>query len=115
MISKEVKLGLSIFCFALLSLAWAPAAAQKKSGQAVKEPARPAESAEPAPVDRISVDELKRKLDRQEKVLIIDGRAGNSYLGSSVRIKGAIHITVDELASRIPGLPKNREIVIYCT
>ncbi len=65
--------------------------------------------------DRISINELKRKLDRKEKIVIIDARDGNSYLGSSVKIKTSIHIIPDQLEARMSELPKNREIVIYCT
>ena len=73
-----------------------------KSGQAESE-------------DRITVHELKRKMDRKENILIIDARSGNSYLGSSVKIKGAIHITLNELDAQLSKLPKNKEIIAYCT
>ena len=75
----------------------------------------PDQSREKVPEDRITVHELKRKLDRKEEIVIIDSRAGNSYLGSSVKIKGSIHITLDELESRMGELPKDKEIVTYCT
>jgi rhodanese-related sulfurtransferase len=65
--------------------------------------------------DRITVKELKQKMDRKEDIVIIDARSGNSYLGSSVKIKGAIHITLDDLESRMGDLPKDKEIVAYCT
>lgn len=65
--------------------------------------------------ERITIEDLKRKMDRREKVLIIDARAGSSWVGSSVRIKDALHITLDQIDSRMNDLPKDREIVIYCT
>lgn len=65
--------------------------------------------------ERITIGDLKRKLDRKEEVIIIDARAGSSWIGSSVRIKGSIHITTDQLDAGIDKLPKNKEIVIYCT
>ena len=64
---------------------------------------------------RITIGDLKRKMDRKEAVLIIDARSGSSYLGSSVRLKGAVHITLDDLNSKMDSLPKDKEIVIYCT
>ncbi|MCI0338480.1 MAG: hypothetical protein L0226_12960 [Acidobacteria bacterium] len=67
------------------------------------------------PNDRITIHELKRKMDRKEDIVIIDTRAGNSYIGSTVKIKGAIHITLDELPSRLSELPKKKEIITYCT
>jgi rhodanese-related sulfurtransferase len=65
--------------------------------------------------DRITIHELKRKMDRKEEVVIIDTRAGHSYIGSSVKIKGAIHLTLDELQARMGELPKHKEIIPYCT
>lgn len=70
-----------------------------------------------AQTDRISIDELKAKMERKEKILIIDARAGSSYLGSSVQIRGAVHLTLDDLESTHSdlGVPVDREIIIYCT
>ncbi len=67
--------------------------------------------------DRITIDELKAKMERKEKILIIDARAGSSYLGSSVQIRGAVHLTLDDLESSQSdlGVPVDREIIIYCT
>ena len=70
---------------------------------------------EKVPDDRITIRELKRKMDCREDLVIIDSRAGTSLIGSAVRIKGAIHITLDDLAARLSELPKNKEIIIYCT
>jgi predicted sulfurtransferase len=70
---------------------------------------------ENVPGDRITIHQLKRKLEAKEEVVIIDNRKGSSYIGSTVKIKGAIHITVDELEAKMKELPKNREIVTYCT
>lgn len=68
-----------------------------------------------AATDLITIDELKAKIERKEKILILDARAGASYLGSSVQIRGAFHLTVDELEARNGDLPRDREIVVYCT
>ncbi len=70
---------------------------------------------ENVPAGRITIHQLKRKLDAKEEIVIIDTRQGSSYVGSTVKIKGAIHITVDELEAKMKDLPKNKEIVAYCT
>ncbi len=67
------------------------------------------------PADRITIGQLKRMMDAKEDVVIIDTRDGSSYLGSTVKIKGAIHITVNELEGKMKDLPKNKLIVTYCT
>ena len=53
-----------------------------------------ARSAQPqAPeIEFVTAQELKAKLDRNEPVTIIDVRATNTYIGSDVKIKGAIHV-----------------------
>jgi len=78
-------------------------------------PARTQHKQDVSDDERITIGDLKRKLDRKEEVIIIDARAGSSWIGSSVRIKGSIHITTDQLDAGIDKLPKNKEIVIYCT
>jgi Rhodanese-like domain len=65
--------------------------------------------------DRITIHELKRKMDVKEKIVIIDTRKGSAWIGSLVKIKGAIHLTLDELETKINDLPKEKEIITYCT
>lgn len=73
-----------------------------------------AEEVEQVPEGRISIHHLKRKLEAKEPIVIIDNRTGGSWLGSLVKIPGAIHMPVDELPTRLDELPKDREIVTYC-
>src|SRR5215510_276304 len=70
---------------------------------------------ENTPGDRITIRQLKRMMDAKEDVVIIDNRDGSSYVGSVVKIKGAIHITLSELEAKLKDLPKNKLIVTYCT
>lgn len=67
------------------------------------------------PGDRITISQLKRMMDAKEEVVIVDNRDGSSYVGSTVKIKGAIHITISELEAKMKDLPKNKLIVTYCT
>ena len=64
--------------------------------------------------DRITVKQLKEKLDRRDPVLILDARSGNAYLGSQVRLPGALHVPADRLESTLDKLPRDKEIVVYC-
>ena len=74
-----------------------------------------AQAAQPAEVERISVEDLKEKLAKNEPVFIIDSRSQGSYDGSETRIKGAIRIPLDEVESRLAEIPRDKEIVVYCT
>jgi rhodanese-related sulfurtransferase len=70
-------------------------------------------SEDPSSEGRITVDELKAKLAKGEKVIIIDVR-GSDYDTSDSKIKGAIRIAPAELEARLKELPRNKEIVTYC-
>ena len=93
-----------------------PVAAQTTKRAAAKQKAPRAVEIEPSdvPADRITIDQLKRKLDAKEKLVIIDARTGSAWIGSLVKIKGALHIPLDQLEARMKELPKNREIAAYC-
>lgn len=64
---------------------------------------------------RISVDELKRLLDAGEAPVIVDVRSRSAPLHDPRRIPGALKMTLDEVNARLSELPRDREIVLYCT
>jgi 3-mercaptopyruvate sulfurtransferase SseA len=66
-------------------------------------------------IERITVEELKEKLAKNAPVFIIDSRSQGSYDGSEIKIKGALRIPADEIESRLKEIPRDREIVVYCT
>jgi rhodanese-related sulfurtransferase len=77
-----------------------------------------AQNAAPA-VEMISADELKAKVTANHPVTIIDVRSSEGYASSSTTVKGAIHIKLRKLKSRLiyppfKDLSKDREIVTYC-
>ena len=73
------------------------AAGSKESGQAAKQ--------------QITAKDLKARLDKGEKVTIIDAR---HELGGQI-IKGAIHVPSDKLDAWAKDADKNAVIVTYCT
>jgi len=71
-------------------------------------------------IDMISADELKSKLAGNQQVTIIDVRSSEAYASASQTIKGAIHYKTRKLKYRLAypplkDLPKDREIVTYCS
>ena len=66
-------------------------------------------------VPRISVQELKVKMDKGEDVVIVDVRAGREYDDSKIKIKGSIRIPIVQLEARRNELPRDKEIITYCT
>ena len=68
-----------------------------------------------AAMPRITVEELKRKMDGGEDFLLLDVRNPADYASSAIRITGAVRIALDELEAKAGGLDPGREVVAYCT
>ena len=88
-----------IFLALLLSCAALPAAARAQQTAAPQQ----------VPADRITVEEFKRLRDAG-KVYVLDVR-----YSIETKIKGATHVPLDQLESRLSELPRDREIVTYCS
>jgi 3-mercaptopyruvate sulfurtransferase SseA len=68
--------------------------------------------AEHAAVARITPEDLKQKIDRNE-VTVIDVRDASSY--TQGHIPKALHIPLARVQGEIPYLPKDKPLVFYCT
>src|SRR5438093_8513296 len=55
---------------------------------------------DPTPT-RITTKTLKQKMDAKEDIVVLDVRSKTAYLGSTVRIKGAVRIPPEELEERL--------------
>jgi membrane protein DedA with SNARE-associated domain len=66
-------------------------------------------------IARISVDELKQKLDAGEELAIVDLRHSLDFEADPETIPGALHLDSKELTEKKELLPLGREVVLYCT
>ena len=64
---------------------------------------------------RLEPEELKRQLDAGEPVFIVDLRHPLELLPDPFTLPGALHFSPDALAARINEIPRDRDIVLYCT
>jgi rhodanese-related sulfurtransferase len=64
-------------------------------------------------VARITAEELWDKLQAGENVFIIDVRS--SLEDEDSGIPGALRISTEELAERHLEIPRDRDIVLFCT
>lgn len=64
---------------------------------------------------RITVKELKAKMDKGEDIVVLDVRQSRSYMESKVKIKGAVRIDPAQIEKRYKELPMEKEIITYCT
>ncbi|MFY9549958.1 MAG: VTT domain-containing protein [Thermoanaerobaculia bacterium] len=64
---------------------------------------------------RISVDELRRLIDDGERPIVVDVRTAGARARDPRRIPGAAVVEVSELDTRLSELPRDREVILYCT
>ena len=65
-------------------------------------------------VDRITPEDLKSRLDAHHKVVILDLRNQLEIDTDRFRIPGAFH-AIPEVLSRNADIPRDKEVVLYCT
>ena len=66
-------------------------------------------------IARITVDELKEKIDAGEQITIVDLRHSMDFEAEPEVIPGALHMEAKELEEKNDRLPRNGEVVLYCT
>ena len=64
---------------------------------------------------KISVEELKRRLDAGDEISVVDVRHPLSLELDPETIPGAINFTLEEIEHRHQEIPRDRDIVLYCT
>jgi hypothetical protein len=64
---------------------------------------------------RITVDELKRRMEAGEDFTVIDTRNPREWAQSETMLPEAIRIQVDDLDKNLARIPKNKPVVAYCT
>ena len=64
---------------------------------------------------RLEPDELKRQLDAGEPVYIVDLRHPLELIPDPFTLPGAVHVSPEALAARAHEIPRDRDIVLYCT
>jgi rhodanese-related sulfurtransferase len=64
---------------------------------------------------RIQPDELKRRLDQGEDVVVVDLRHALEADGAPLTIPGAIRLAVEEIERDHGRIPRDREVILFCT
>jgi membrane protein DedA with SNARE-associated domain/rhodanese-related sulfurtransferase len=64
---------------------------------------------------RISVDELYLQMQGEPKPIVVDVRSLTAQGLHARRIPGALHVPAQDVASHIGALPRDRDIIFYCT
>ena len=66
-------------------------------------------------IARVGPEELKRKLDANEDVTIVDLRTRPEVLAMPLAIPGSLWVSVDEIDEHEAKLLQAREVVVYCS
>ncbi|MGH9804639.1 MAG: VTT domain-containing protein [Candidatus Acidiferrales bacterium] len=66
-------------------------------------------------IARITSLELQRKLEAGENIMVVDLRSSAAFEVEPAKLPGALHMSPEELEQRHLEIPRDREIVLYCT
>ena len=68
-----------------------------------------------ADAPRITVEELKKRMEAGEDFTVIDVRNPQAWAESDTQIPEAIRVPLDQLDENLPRIPKGKPVVAYCT
>jgi rhodanese-related sulfurtransferase len=64
---------------------------------------------------RVTVDEVKERMERGEQFVFIDTRNPTAWGESDTKLPGAIRAPADEVEQHLDEIPQDRVIITYCT
>lgn len=64
---------------------------------------------------RITVNELKKRMDAGEDFTVIDVRNPQAWAQSDTMMPDAIRVPIDDFKRHLSEIPKSRPVVTYCT
>jgi membrane protein DedA with SNARE-associated domain len=66
-------------------------------------------------VDRVTPEELRRKIEAGEDVVVVDLRHSTDFEADGSTLPGALRLAPDAIDARIDGIPPGREVILFCT
>ena len=66
-------------------------------------------------IARITAEELRQRQEGGEAVFIVDLRSELAVQGDPYRIPGARHLLADNVEKWLPNIPRNQEVILYCS
>jgi rhodanese-related sulfurtransferase len=64
---------------------------------------------------RVTVDEVKERMDRGESFTFIDTRNAKAWAEAETKLPAAIRIPADEAEQHLDQVPRDRTAITYCT
>jgi hypothetical protein len=66
-------------------------------------------------IHRIAPEEVKRKMDSGEDLLILDLRSTLDFEADPLVIPGALRLPLERFHQAHHQIPRNRDVILYCT
>jgi rhodanese-related sulfurtransferase len=66
-------------------------------------------------VRKISIDEVKRLIEKGKEITVVDSRSTEAWGKSNVKARGAVRIPPDDIERYLAGVTPDEFIVVYCT
>ncbi|CAN5575355.1 MAG: hypothetical protein H0T77_05470 [Pyrinomonadaceae bacterium] len=64
---------------------------------------------------RITVDEVKERMDRGEQFAFVDTRNPKDWDEAETTLPGAIRVPAEEVEQHFTEIPRDRTSITYCT
>ncbi len=64
---------------------------------------------------RVTVEEVKERIDRGEEFAFVDTRNPAAWGESDVKLPGALRVPASELEQHLSEIPRDRAVITYCT
>jgi rhodanese-related sulfurtransferase len=64
---------------------------------------------------RVTVDEVRERMERGEPFTFIDSRNPKAWAESNMKLPGAIRVPAEEVEQHLSEIPKDRVVIVYCT
>ena len=64
---------------------------------------------------RVTVDELKERMDRGEQFAFVDTRNPTAWTEATTKLPGAIRVPADQVEQHLTEIPHDRSVITYCT
>ena len=66
-------------------------------------------------VQRITVDDLRRSMERGENISFVDTRNPKAWAEAETKLPQAIRVPADAVEGHFADIPRDRLVVAYCT
>jgi rhodanese-related sulfurtransferase len=64
---------------------------------------------------RVTVDEVKERMDRGEQFVFVDTRNPTAWSEATTKLPGAVHVPADQVDEHLSEIPHDRTVITYCT